>query len=423
MSDCPYSDLKIYGKTLDQEWFVGFKYFCVKRQEEKRPQVRLGINYQPTVKARAAEAEQVKDIVERSLKEGWNPFECNIRVYLKEKRANLLKTQEEEEKKKKDDPRYYGFNDAVDWAYKKKELKKDTQPGYRSVVGFIKQAAIDIGIDKMGILQVTRFYICELLDRMKENRQSEYDQSDNPRFKGKKFTPNLYNFYLDKVSALLFEYENRGIIEHNPCHKIARKDNEIDFGVHRHATEQELRIIKEKLPVLHSGLYNFIRFEHATGMRPDEILDVKFSMVDYLNSTINISDSPYNEDGELISKTTNYRRVPVPGFLLEWIRQRMIGHDPECYIFSSKLKPGKYRIGRKWMSTLWKTVVMDKIGIKVSLYSFKGLGGDAKREAGIDIAAVSSGYGHSDTNMARKIYLSKEGERLQRELIEKTPDL
>jgi integrase len=423
MPDCPYSDLKIYGKRLDHELFVGFKYFCAKRLKEKRPQVRLGINYQPTIKARTAEAEQVKDLVERCLKEGWNPFECNIQTYLKEKRAAILRAQEEENNKKKDDPRFYGFNDAMDWAFSKKELKKDTKPGYESVLRFIKQAAIDIGIDQKPILEVSRYYICELLDRMRDNRQREYDESTNPRFKGKKVTPNLYNYYLDKVSALLFEYENRGIIEHNPCHKIAKKDNEIDFGIHRHPTEQELNVIKSELPKVHPELYNFARFVHVTGMRPDEILDVKFSMVDYLNSTINISDAPYNEDGELISKTTNYRRVPVPGFFLEWIKQRGNGVDPQCYIFSSKLKPGTYRIGRKWISTLWKIVVIDKIGVDVSIYSFKGLGGDAKREAGIEISAVSGGYGHTGQSMARNIYLSKEGERLIKELIEKTPDL
>lgn len=423
MSDCPYSDLKIYGKTLDQEWFVGFKYFCPERLKEKRPQVRLGINYQPTIKARAAEAEQVKILVEKCLKEGWNPFDCNIQAYLKVKRAAILKAKEEEELKKKDDPRFFGFNDAMDWAYKKKELKKDTKPGYKSVLAFIKQAAIDIKIDRMPVASVTRFHICELLDQMKENRQREYDQSNNPRFKGKKTTPNLYNYYLDKVSSFLFEYENRGIIEHNPCHKIAKKSDAIDFGVHRHATEKEMEIIKTELPKHHPELYNFIRIVFVTGMRLDELLDVKFNMIDYLNSTINISDTLYNDEGELISKTTAYRRVPVPGFLLEWLQARGQDYSPNCYLFSSNLRPGPIKITRKWISTLWKMVVKDILGVKVSAYSFKGAGGDAKREAGIDIAAVAGGYGHTSTSMARNIYLSKEGERLQKELIEKSPDL
>lgn len=422
MSDCPYSDLKIYGKTLDQEWFVGFKYFCPNRLKEKRPQVRLGINYQPTIKARAAEAEQVKNLVEKCLKEGWNPFDCNIQAYLKVKRAALLKTKEQDELKKKADPRYFGFNDAMEWAFTKKEFKKDTAPGYKSVLRFIKQAAIDLGMDKMSVVEVSRFHICELLDQMKENRQREYDQSTNPRFKGKKTTPNLYNYYLEKVSSFFFEYENRGIIEHNPCNKIAKKDK-IDFGVHRHATEKEMEIIKAELPKRYPELYNFIRMVYVTGMRLDELLDIKFNMIDTLNSTINISDALYNEQGELISKTTAYRRVAVPGFLLKWLLDRGLNYDPNCYLFSANLRPGPIRITRKWISTLWKTVVKDIIGVNVSAYSFKGAGGDAKREAGIDIAAVAGGYGHASTSMARNIYLSKEGERMQKELIEKSPDL
>jgi integrase len=422
MSGSSYSELKIYGNNLDQEWFVGFSFFCPIRQKEKRVQVRLGINYHTTIKARITEAEKVKDLVLTYLKEGWNPWECPIKEYMKIKRGKILKAQAEEAQKKIGDPRYLTFNDAMDWAYKKKDLKKDTRPGMESVLRFIKQAAIEIGIDAMPIKEVNRFFVCELLDKMRANRQVFYESSENKKYKGKNITPNLYNYYKHTVSALFFEYENRGIIEYNPCHKIAKKEA-IDFGVHRHPTEKEISIIKAELPKRHAELYSLLRFEYVSGMRPDEILDVKFEMVNYLNSCIDVSDALYNDEGELISKTPGYRRVAIPHYLLEWIRERSVGHEPTDFLFSWRLRPGDKRITRKWISTLWKIIVIDGLGINVSFYSFKGAGGDAKRKAGIDLDAVAAGYGHTGTNMAKSVYLSGEGERLEKQIIEKAPDL
>ena len=301
--------------------------------------------------------------------------------------------------------------------------KKDNKyGGLKSALKFVKIGAEHLGFDKISIGEITRFHVCEILDQIRLIRQAEYDNSTNPRYRGKKYTPNLHNALLDRISALFFEFENRGVIEFNPCHKITKKDN-IDFGTHRHATEKEQAVIKRDLPKRHAELYNFLRFEFVTGMRPDEMLDLKFNMVDYLNSTINISDSPYNDKGELISKTTAYRQVPVPPYLLTWIKEREAGKDPDRYIFSYKLRPGYHRLSRGWVSMLWQEHVIEGLGINVSLYSFKGKGGDAKREAGIDVAAVSAGYGHNSTEMAKKIYLKGEPERLRNQILEKAPGL
>lgn len=422
-----YSEPQIYptdrhDRDLSTEWYIGFRYTCPIRQKRLPFQVRLGINYYDTHKAREAEGRTIITLVDQCLKEGWNPFECEIKEYLQVQQAEQLKAQEEAAKKKANDPRYFGLNDALQWAYDKKDLKERSRPAMECCLKFAKQAAIDLGIDKMPIKEVTRFYVRELLDRMKVNRQADYDKSENKRYKGKKFTPNNYNRYLAGLSAHFFELEDRDIIEYNPCHKITKKDP-IDFGIHRHPSEKELAIIKKELPKLHPGLYDLLRFEYVTGMRPDEILDVKFSMVDYLNSCINISDNPYNEEGELISKTTAYRQVPLPQFLLDWIQVKSRDHDPDTYIFSLRFQPGSHRMTVAWVGMLWKRLVIEGLGINVSFYSFKGLGGEAKREAGIDTVAVSAGYGHTTTAMAQRVYLKKEGDRLRQQVIELAPDL
>lgn len=422
MLENKYSAPQIYGKTIEDEWFIGFKFFCATRQREKRTQVRLGINYLQTVKERQKEAENVLKLVLSCLEQGWNPFYCTPKKFLQEKHTALLAAKAKEAKKQDDDPRNYGFNEALEWAYKKKDCKAITLKPLRSTKKYAKLAAQALGVDKIPIREIDRFHVCEILDKMKEIRQEEYDKSTNKLYRGKKITPNYYNNHLAQLSNLLFEYDNRGIIPYNPCSKIVKKPP-IDFGTHRHPTAKELAIIKEKLPSMHQGLYDFVRFEFVTGMRPDEIVDTRFDMVDHLNSVINLSEDMYNEKGETISKTSQYRLVPVPQFLLDWIVQRQKGREATDYIFSRKLKAGAYRITAAWVGTLWRILVKETLGINISLYAFKGMGGDAKRDAGIELPGVSIGYGHSSTVMAQRNYLEKEGERLRLQVIEKAPDL
>ena len=105
-----YSGLKLYGKTEGDEWFVGFTFFCEKRDKKKRCQVRLGINYQPTIRGRIIEGENVRKIVESCLNEGWNPFDCDLKTFVKLQEAPSREVG---------NPRYLPFNEAMQWAFDK----------------------------------------------------------------------------------------------------------------------------------------------------------------------------------------------------------------------------------------------------------------------------------------------------------------
>lgn len=70
----------------------------------------------------------------------------------------------------------------------------------------------------------------------------------------------------------------------------------------------------------------------------------------------------------------------------------------------------------------WKKLIKDGLGLDISLYSFKGLGGEDKRKAGIDLGTISAGFGHSSLNMT-KVYLHGEQDRINHELRTKTPEL
>lgn len=414
-----YSNPKLfdYAGDLSKEWYVGFRFTCPKRNTRKPVQVRLGINYLTTVKDRQTEAKGVIDIVKECLDNGWNPHDENIESYLK----SYSETTPSDQPGTEETYELMAFNDALSFAYKEKEpsLKKKSKQAYASVLRFAQAAAQKLGIDKMQISKTKKAHIKRLLKQMAEDRQAAYDLEG----KGKRFSPNSHNKYKTYLSAFFDELEEWEAVEYNPCEKIKDKD-EIETGVHRHATDKELEIIKRELPITFPEMYNLLRFEYITGMRPDEILDTTFDMIDWLNSCIRLSgpNMIVNNEGEIIGKTTIYREVPVPTFLLDWLRQRAEGMPKHYYIFSRRLAPGDHRTTTNWLSRMWNAEVKKKLGINVSLYSFKGMGGDAKRAVGIDLGAVMVGYGHT-TPSTTKIYLSKEGERLRQQIISNAPDL
>ncbi|WP_343702680.1 site-specific integrase [Chitinophaga sp.] len=406
--------LHSYDGDTSKEWYVGFRYTCMVRHQRKPFQVRAGINYFKTAKDRECEGATVVKLVKECLEAGWNPFENDLKAFM----GQPSTVPEHKEALLSEMP----FNNALEFAYKKKKasLKESSALQYGIVIDMALSAAKDIGINAMPVSNTKKHHIKLLLEQMAMNRQAVYDAEG----RGQRFTPNSYNKYMLYIHSHFEELEEWGAVEYNPCSKIKLKD-EVETGRHRHATDEEIALIKEKLPILAPDLYHFLRFEYVTGMRPKEILLTTPEMIDQLNSVIKLD---YTE-----GKTKIYREVPLPGFLLEWINKRMAGLPPTWYIFSHKLRPGTTLKRSAYASAMWKAVVKDKpnekskyrpkerLGLPVSLYSFKGAGGDAKIDAGIPIKSVSVGWGHTSIATS-KIYLKKEGERMRKQIIANAPD-
>ncbi|WP_126244325.1 tyrosine-type recombinase/integrase [Chitinophaga rhizosphaerae] len=413
-----YSDPQLhrYNGDLSKEWYVDFYFTCQARQRRKRVPVRLGINYFSTVKERDREGRAAVKIITESLEAGWNPFDCKIEAWLLSHQESEPAPEPIHEMKTPDGvpvptPATL-FPDAIQLAYqiRQKELKKKSRFNYETGLRYAIPAIKAGGMDKLPLEKVKRVHVRMLLEQIGKLRQAEYDKEG----KGKVWTPNAFNRYKSYISAYfdaLLEWE---AVEFNPCLKIDDKEP-IDFGIHRHATDEELKMLKAELPKYHQELYNLVRFEHVTGMRPNEILQYRYNMTDWLNSEIKLS--------YLEGKTRIYRVVPVPAFMLKWIRERQGDHPASNYAFGRKLRSGPKSLTANNLSRLWKKYVKDELGLNISLYSFKGLGGDAKRDAGVSYSGVQASYGHALGSSSTKPYLRKEGERLRQQIKESMVDL
>jgi integrase len=403
--------LHSYNGDLNKEWYVGFRHTCPTTGVRKAFQIRSGINYIDTIREREREGLAVAKIISQILERGWNPHV--------EKYEEFISRCEN----KVEEISLMPFNDALDFVLesKKPNLSHKSYLDIRGVKNFAKSAAYKLSYNNMPIGQTKRQHIKLLLDQIGKDRQEFYDQeyrlktAAGKKVKCKKWSGNSYNKYRTFLQLLFNELVEFNALEYNPCDKISTKP-EMETNLHRHATEKEKELIKATLFTQHRNFYIFVVAEYLTGIRPNELFGLRVADIDWFNQCFDIRPV---EGG---SKTRKARRVPIPNAMLKYLDMLNLERaNPDDYIFSKDFKPGPKRSKREAATRLWKEVVKDGLGLNVSLYSFKGLGGEAKRRAGLSADVVSAQYGHSNMNMTMR-YLHGEQDRINREIIERTPD-
>lgn len=396
----PNWTLAAYPKNLDisKSWLVQLSYTDPDTGEKFRDQYRNGINYFKTKSDRIREIKGLMGALQSKLKDGWNPIGMP------------------EPAPTETDPTKMTFNEALDFALTSKvpSLVDKSETDIGGVKDFAKAAAIKLGLDKMPVIETRKRHIKQILVQIGHDRQQAYNKEK--RAVKRKWTGNSYNKYKSFLSLLFSELEEYEAVEFNPCTKISDQRT-IKTNIHRHATEKEKTIIQEHLKDNYPLFFRYLAFEYMTGLRPLELFRLRIDSIDYLNQMFVLE---YNE-----GKTKQTRFVPIPNALLKYLDTMNLQKYPTgYYLFSHGFRVGMVCKGVSrcdYATRYWKKVVKDELGINVSLYSFKGLGGEAKRKAGIGFDAVSSQYGHASGSMTQR-YLHGEQDRINREIIEKTPD-
>lgn len=153
----------------------------------------------------------------------------------------------------------------------------------------------------------------------------------------------------------------------------------------------------------------------------------------------------YPDLEERNSKTNNIRVVPVNNHLYELLKNHIAGHENgDLYLFgppadsyvvqygvqvkkqykcSHKLYfcVSDKRIKRDTATKLWKSLVMDNLGIKKHMYALKHTGADDKILAGVPLDALKTMYGHTSKRMTEK-YARKVKEVYQKQIVDGSPD-
>ncbi len=370
---------------LSKPWFVFFRY------NKKLFRYKFGINYIQNYRERLIEANLIRDALLQKLKDGWNP---NI--------PDIIQQQSE-----------LNLIEALDFALDKKKsvLAKKSISDYSSTLNFIKKAIFDLHLDYVPVCDIRRAHVKIILDKIKEQRKS---------------TNNSYNKYLTHFGAILSELIQYDIIEFNPADKIKHLPVEESI-LHNPATTNDIEKIKTGLFSKDHNFYNFVSFIFHLGIRPEEILQIKISMINFKTEIITLL--PKNTKGR-----KKYRVLPINKHLMEFFRKIDLHQLPQdFYLFGSFRESGKGNVGpkidfipgptklnRDTATRRWENIVKIGLGINMTMYAMKKHGANMKLVSGISLEAISEQFGHSKVETT-KIYTTMLNQINRNEVLEKSP--
>lgn len=368
-----------YSKPLlvkaSKGWFI--KYTV--NGKEKREKWKL--NYIKDLSERERKFLALRDLIEKKLIGGWIPETALPAYAIDNSFAESLSLMQ-----------------GLDFALEKKKpsVSVATYKGYSGTVKFCKASIIKLGYQKLPLTETKRIHVKNILECAKSTLT---------------WSGESYNKNLGYLQAVMTELLTWHLIEVNPAHRqkpYAVSERE----PRRTATPEEYRRIKALLKEVN---YDFFRFELTlfhTGIRPEELTEVKIKDVDLQKREIRLKP--------LYTKTNKYRTVAMPMELHEFLSEMELDQHPaNFYLFGSfkpinvqrtkKHKdfiPAPYRVTRSKSTRLWKKYVKDGLGINVDQYAQKHAGGNAMLLSGISKDAIKEKYGH-DSMLSTEIYLTK----------------
>lgn len=367
----PYKLAEIYfgkknGKDIEKPWYVYYSYLNPETGKFKVFQEKKGINRFKTIKERTEEAKKLRDAINLDLKEGFNPFSST--------QTNILNQQ--------------SFVQALDYALEKKKMYRieRTYIEYKSQLKFIKLAIEECGFSELPILEIKRAHIKQVLYKIIQTKSI-----------------NTYNKYLLTLKSLFSVLVDDEIIEASPVHGIKMEKKAETEGFKSFDADHKKQI-KELLykDCFAFGLIGELIYE--TGIRPNEILNLKWQDIDHQELTIIVTAAS--------SKNSKIRVVPIKERISEMLKKLYLDNNSpnlDWFLFGEhhSLSSGPNRFNRNRLSERWRRV-LDSANLppEYKLYGLKHTGADDKIMAGVDLEYLKDLYGHHSTKMTR-IYAKK----------------
>jgi integrase len=366
-------------------WYVHFRY------EGKQFRYKLHYNKIEDLKERQMYFEDLCREILTDLKAGWNP---NIKgISTPKSELTLI--------------------EALKFALEKKKpnISPKTYSGYNGSLNFLETAIKNIGLTNLCIVDCKRIHIKLIMESAKELNT---------------WSNKAHNKHLNHFKAILSELLQFDIIEVSPAYNV--KNLKVSAPDANHpASKTDMQRIRTELETNHYNFYIFCITIFFTGIRPEEILKIKLSMVNLKDSTITLPPE--------ITKTNKKRIVPISHFLLPYYESMQFGNLPKSYyLFGSFREPGKGNLGkfedfipgpthinRDTATRRWEAIVKKKLKIPMSMYAMKKAGANALILAGVSINAIKDLFGHT-SEVTTQIYITNLKEVNRKEILEKGTD-
>lgn len=397
------SDLK---KFQNQDWYVWFRFYDEESRKWKLVIKKGGSNYKDlSIAERKAQLIALKKAITYKLKfQKWNPLNNTYEVTEVLQEWEMIKEMT--------------FNDALDFVLKKKKIdcSPKTYQDYKSAIKYLKEAANDLCIDYLKVVDVRKAHCRFLLDKVAEKN---------------KLSPAGYNKYRDYLSSFFGCLEEYLDLEYNPVSKIKYKQT-IKVVANRPPTREELRII---IPHIHSNFYSYYRFLSVlfgTTIRPKEICGLKIKHLLKPEQAFRIIPVRDEQNSKILTE----RDVVIPDWVMEILSElNLHKYDPEWYIFSTRNRystflPGPTRMHSNTPTRWWRDIVKSKDGLNMNVnqYGLKKLAGNEmiklQRREGVHnlLELPRQQMGHATTKMT-EVYVDEHKAIINEVIRRKMPKL
>lgn len=369
--------IPVFKKSANR-WFIEFYY------NGTRLRPTFDLNRIKNLKEREKQFIKARAQIENILHEGWDPLEKIEEQYSDNKT----------------------FEKAIEFAFNKikTDLRKTTLSVYTSMFKHISEGTHYEALKNITIKEIKRRDIMDLM----ENIQKETDISNHVYNRTLKLLKQIFN--------KLVEYE---ICDYNVADKIKYKSVEKPKIII--PTDEEVIKIKNYLITNLPNLWNFVFFLFQTGVRPNEICNIKLKYIDLEKRIIHIPKQ--------ISKTKVDRVAVIDEPLYIWLQSKDIqSYDKEYFLFGSfKTKETKHHgftykdidisktpFPRVSITDVWKRLIKNELGLDINMYSFKHLRANKELLINNDLNRAKVLFGHTDlktteiyANQKNDIYINQ----------------
>lgn len=275
----------------------------------------------------------------------------------------------------------------------KKRLKRKTVMGYEGTARFFIEEIKEMKWQASYLSEFEKFHIETLLQSIAKKRG---------------WKNNEYNKNLVYIKAVFSELCSRlNYIKVNPAKGIPTRKENARIPYQRMTPQEQTAVINHFRMVL-PNFNVWLKTLYHTGIRPAELREMRCSMIEL--------DPKGNEDffklPAEITKTDTDRTVPIPGDLKKDLLKFDLS-NPDHYLFGNhaevsrsrikNFKPSPFMIGTNAANTIWKSEVIDKLGINKKMYSNKHKKASDIIESGGSLEAIQRAFGHQ-TKITTEIY-------------------
>ena len=368
-------EVRIYSpENTTERWYV-YIYDPTNRKIIKK--IYKGINNKVDLDERKLYCEMYKQDLEKRLKHGWIP-----------------KT----EKNPLPQPEDLGYNiiEAFDFAFKifEQKLAKKTNQDYNSIYRALKPEIINLGWQNHNIMQFETYHIKLLLDATKKTN---------------KWSNIRYNKGANVLRSIFTVLKKEFIVKNNPAHGLEYLEEEEHEPIDL-ITPKEQTLIINHFKMVCPKFNVFLKIIYQSGIRPNEIRQIKCSMID-------LDKQIFNLPKEITKKKA--RKVPISEDLKNDLLKLDLSNE-DYYLFGIE-SPYCRRKDKLFVSSpfilsinvagnLWRDNVHKVLKIYKKMYWFKHKGANDKEDNGMEIKTVKEVFGHSSEKITQ-IYATKHQER------------